>query len=101
MIDTQGLLTVHQVAQRLGRSLEQVRRYLREGKLRGQRIGNQWFMEESAIQEYIGRSSHQDRRWQLFERVNRRREEIRQRWERLGIQIDAAELVREVREERP
>ena len=46
-----GLLTVTQVAERLGRSIEQVRRYLREGKLPGRRIGQQWFVETSALEE--------------------------------------------------
>ena len=45
----EGMITVAEAAQRLGRSLEQVRRYLREGKLKGQRIGGQWFVEEASL----------------------------------------------------
>jgi hypothetical protein len=37
-------LTVIETARLLGRSTEQVRRYLREGVLAGQRIGGQWFI---------------------------------------------------------
>jgi excisionase family DNA binding protein len=37
-------LTVNETARLLGRSTEQVRRYLREGVLRGQRVGGQWFV---------------------------------------------------------
>jgi excisionase family DNA binding protein len=37
-------LTVMEAARVLGRSTEQVRRYLREGVLPGQRIGGQWFI---------------------------------------------------------
>ncbi len=44
-----GLITVSEAARRLGRSIEQVRRYLREGKLPGRRIGQQWFIEEAAL----------------------------------------------------
>jgi excisionase family DNA binding protein len=44
-------LTVQGVARELGRSEEQVRRYLRAGKLRGQRIGKQWFIEEGDLEE--------------------------------------------------
>ncbi len=44
-----GYVTVDQAAQRLGRSIEQVRRYLREGRLRGRRIGQQWFIDEDAL----------------------------------------------------
>ncbi len=45
----EGMITVAEAARRLGRSIEQIRRYLREGKLRGQRIGQQWFMEEASL----------------------------------------------------
>ena len=44
-----GLLTVPEAARRLDRSTEQIRRYLREGRLPGQRIGGQWFIEASAV----------------------------------------------------
>ncbi|HEV2528519.1 MAG TPA: helix-turn-helix domain-containing protein [Thermomicrobiales bacterium] len=43
------LITVAETAQRLSRSTEQVRRYLREGRLTGRRIGGQWFIEASAL----------------------------------------------------
>jgi excisionase family DNA binding protein len=42
-------VTVNEAARRLGRSIEQVRRYLREGRLPGRRIGLQWFIEEEAL----------------------------------------------------
>lgn len=44
-----GLLTVADAAAALDRSTEQVRRYLREGRLRGRRLGGQWFIEEAAL----------------------------------------------------
>lgn len=44
-----GYVTVDEAARRLGRSIEQVRRYLREGRLPGRRIGLQWFIEEDAL----------------------------------------------------
>lgn len=46
----EGMITVAEAARRLGRSIEQVRRYLREGKLKGQRIGQQWFIEERSLE---------------------------------------------------
>ena len=49
MIETDGMITVAEAARRLNRSIEQVRRYLREGKLNGQRIGNQWFVYETSL----------------------------------------------------
>ena len=45
-IDTSGMITVAEAAKRLKLSQEQVRRNLRDGKLRGQRVGNQWFVDE-------------------------------------------------------
>jgi excisionase family DNA binding protein len=45
----EGYITVNEAARRLGRSIEQVRRYLREGQLPGRRIGGQWFIEEGAL----------------------------------------------------
>ena len=45
----EGYVTVDEAARRLDRSIEQVRRYLREGKLPGRRIGQQWFIEEAAL----------------------------------------------------
>ena len=44
-----GYVSVNEAALRLGRSIEQVRRYLREGRLPGRRIGGQWFIEEAAL----------------------------------------------------
>jgi excisionase family DNA binding protein len=49
MIETAGMITVAEAAKRLNRSIEQVRRYLREGKLKGRRIGNQWFVDETSL----------------------------------------------------
>ncbi len=43
------LISVAEAATRLGRSTEQVRRYLREGRLSGQRVGGQWFIDGTAI----------------------------------------------------
>jgi excisionase family DNA binding protein len=48
-VNIPGLLTVADAANELDRSTEQVRRYLREGRLRGRRFGGQWFIEESAL----------------------------------------------------
>ncbi len=47
------LIGVAEAASRLGRSTEQVRRYLREGRLGGRRIGGQWFIEASALAAFL------------------------------------------------
>lgn len=117
--DLEGHINVNEAAKRMERSTEQVRRYLREGRLPGRRIGGQWFIRETAVL-YRTRQDQKDEmiprdagptgalsvmstaaRLEVFARVNRRREDIRQRWERLGVQVEAAELVREIREEEP
>jgi excisionase family DNA binding protein len=94
MISTEGMLTVAEAAQRLHRSEEQVRRNLRQGKLKSQRIGNQWFLGEAAI----SRPGHQDSRplipLDLQEQIARTREEI---YRRGGIVFD---FVKEVHEDR-
>ena len=119
--EIEGFITVPEAAQRLSRSTEQVRRYLREGKLAGRRIGNQWFIREPAVlyqtrpadaeaqrqespqedggQPTKGRLTMRDERMELYERISRHREEIRRLWAADCVLIDAAELVRELREE--
>lgn len=52
MVEGRGLLTVAQVAERLDRSTEQVRRYLREGRLHGERIGGQWFIRDDELERF-------------------------------------------------
>ena len=112
-----GHITVNEAARRMGRSTEQVRRYLREGRLPGRRIGGQWFIRETALlyrtrQEEMSEMMRREpgpnwdlpgtatsARLEVFERINRRREDIRRRWETLGMSVDAAGLVREIREE--
>lgn len=51
-MDGGELLTVADAAVRLDRSTEQVRRYLREGRLSGRRIGGQWFIDQQALQTF-------------------------------------------------
>jgi excisionase family DNA binding protein len=52
-MDEQGLVTVPEAARLLNRSTEQVRRYLREGRLNGRRIGGQWFIERTALDHFF------------------------------------------------
>lgn len=52
-MDAAGLITVGDAAAKLGRSTEQVRRYLREGRLGGQRLGGQWFIDRATLDAFI------------------------------------------------
>ena len=51
-VDGSELLTVADAAVFLDRSTEQVRRYLREGRLDGRRIGGQWFIDRQALRAF-------------------------------------------------
>lgn len=52
-MEDRQLLTVAQAARMLERSTEQVRRYLRENRLTGQRIGGQWFIDRTDLQRFV------------------------------------------------
>lgn len=45
-------LSVAETARLLNRSTEQVRRYLREGRLAGRRMGGQWFIDAAAVKAF-------------------------------------------------
>jgi excisionase family DNA binding protein len=51
-MDGQDELSVAEAARYLDRSTEQVRRYLREQRLKGRRIGGQWFIKQSDLQHF-------------------------------------------------
>jgi len=113
MHSLEGMVTVAEAARRLGRSLEQVRRYLREGKLKGQRIGGQWFVEEASlplryplprgpsasIREPVvmmeAAKMTKEEIEALFKRIDDNREAIRRR---LGHGFDISRLIEESRE---
>ena len=113
MVSLDGMITVAEAAKRLGRSLEQVRRYLREGKLKGQRIGGQWFVEEASLPLRYQPSRGTDQRIRevsvvmeapkltkeelddLIRLIDENREAIRRR---LGHGLDISRLIQESRE---
>ena len=47
------MITVAETAKLLGRSTEQVRRYLREGELPGRRLGGQWFIDRADAEAFL------------------------------------------------
>lgn len=116
MAKPEGMITVQEAARRLGRSIEQVRRYLREGKLRGERIGQQWFIEDASLASLpvryrvrkprtsqireVAAVMETDKELRseieaLIREVDEHREAIRKR---VGT-FDVVKLIREVREE--
>jgi excisionase family DNA binding protein len=88
------MITVAEAAKRLDRSIEQVRRKLREGKLKGQRIGNQWFVDEGSLRKL--RTKRPLIPPELMAEVDALRREIAER--NPGQVWDAVQMVNEVRE---
>ncbi|TMG03662.1 MAG: helix-turn-helix domain-containing protein [Chloroflexi bacterium] len=115
-----GYATVNEAARQLGRSIEQVRRCLREGRLPGRRIGQQWFIEEEALAHWrperraagrvgeavatyeatIMKTDKTKKRDRLIdEELLREIDEIAERTREEAGQIDVVELTRQDREE--
>ena len=95
-IDTTGYITVVEAAKRLGLSIEQVRRKLREGKLKGYRVGNQWFVEVAQLEESAKEAEPLIPR-ELIEDVARVRRQIGER--NPGYVFDAVEMLKRHRGE--
>lgn len=81
-------LTLQEVARALDRSLEQVRRYVREGKLPARKMGMQWFVSRRALDAFQtgrGGATKQD----LLSQARALREKIKNR---AGL-VDVVELL--------
>lgn len=89
-------LTLMEVAQELGRSLEQVRRYAREGKLPAHKLGMQWFVKRRDLKAFKlgGKRSNQA---EVLARARALSQDIE---ERVG-RIDVVELLDQYRRSRP
>jgi excisionase family DNA binding protein len=92
MIDTTGMITVAEAAKRLNLSIEQVRRKLREGKLKGQRVGGQWFVDIEAARNEPGPLISPE----LVRRIDDTREAIFRRNRKV---FDVVDMLRVHREE--
>lgn len=51
------LYSVDDLHEQLGLSKMTIRAYLRDGKLRGRKLGVKWYVTEEALREYFGESS--------------------------------------------
>ena len=52
--------TVDEVADRLDRHVESIRRNLRKGQLEGQKWSNQWVVTEDALKEWLPMPIYED-----------------------------------------
>jgi excisionase family DNA binding protein len=96
MVESKDKLTLLEVARELGRSLEQVRRHVREGKLPAQKLGMQWFVTRRDLEAFKsngGRAAGED----VLARAKAIRERIQNR---VGL-IDVVELLEESRRSHP
>jgi hypothetical protein len=96
MVESKDKLTLLEVSRELGRSLEQVRRYVREGKLPAQKLGMQWFVTRCDLEAFKsngGRATGED----VLARATAIREKIQNR---VGL-IDVLELLEESRRSHP
>ena len=94
MTNAEDKLTVIEVARELNRSLEQVRRYVREGQLPGEKLGRQWFVERKAPEDFQAR--HAGQSTDVLTRARGLRESIKKR---VGT-FNVAEMVAESRQGR-
>lgn len=90
-----GLATVDEAATYLGKSTEQVRRYLRESALSGYHVGNQWVINMKDLEQFrSGQGGGASERLALVERARRLRVRI---GSRAGVSFDPTRLMEETR----
>ena len=53
MPDLADYMTTQEAANKLGYHVEHVRRMLREGDLKGLKVGNMWFVHKPSVDRYI------------------------------------------------
>lgn len=89
-------LTLRDVANELGRSLEQVRRYVREGKLPAEKLGMQWFVDRRTLEAFKGGAGNPPSE-DILTRARKLRDEIRNN----DSVVNVIELLDQSRESHP
>lgn len=98
--DVDELVTVREVARLCRRTTETVRRWIWEGKLPAQKLGNQLFVRRANLVRMLAEHRERDRAARLaaLDRARDVRERIRRH---IGGTIDILELLDESRESHP
>lgn len=81
-------LTVAEAATYLGRSTEQVRRYLRDGSLVGYRTGQQWFVPAAALATFKAsrvETAEMEERKEILRELKALREQMVQKYGYLDV----------------
>ena len=55
-----SIYTVEDLAETLSISTKTIKQYLREGRLRGRKIGKRWYIAGEAVQEYFRQAPSPD-----------------------------------------
>jgi excisionase family DNA binding protein len=56
MPDLTDYMTTQEAAEQLGYHVEHVRRMLREGDLKGKKVGYMWFIHKPSVDEYLDKT---------------------------------------------
>ncbi len=57
MPDLADYMTTQEAAEKLGYHVVHVRRMIREGDLKGQKVGNMWFVHTPSVEEYLEKTA--------------------------------------------
>jgi len=101
-----NLISVKEAAQKCGRNAETVRRWIWSGKLPAEKLGNQLFIKQSALESYCRETAVLDYRaapWSrsdLIKRMRKLREQIRSRMGRDFTADEISDTINTMREER-
>lgn len=100
VVKSDDLITVREAARIVGRTTETVRRWIWEGKLPAQKLGNQLFMRRGdlVLLTISQRKGDSEKQRSVLERAKENRERIRRR---IGGTIDILAALDESRETHP
>ena len=95
------LISVREAARICGRNAETIRRWVWDGKLPAEKLGNQLFIKRSALDSYCRETATKQYQAKKKEDFLERAIQLREKMKARGVKpVNAAELIRQMREER-